>query len=377
MPARGNEAPVAGAPDICVTPLAELILARIACGGGATRAEIIRELGPLTLHRLSPAEWRSSVEQGLQGLSSAGLATETRSRFHVTDGGSAHAAAWLDWGAASLEDWPEIRDAALVGKALGLSGIPATRKKTLARPEGLRTIILQKTYGLAGKKNIAPAKLRAQLALVALERAFGNKIKAGFRKGAGLPSHAARTLAGQLANPAREFATDAKLIAQLAAEAVGAMQPDADALRQAILRRFVSGLIEASPSQAASLPTTSPSTKLSPPANDRAPPSKGPPPRPGLEDFAAAVKHIGARAAEGWPGNRRAFISSIWDGLRTEKESWGLSEIEFKCMLTEAHKRGALMLANADLRNKDQRTEIERSATPDRNTVWHYVRIED
>jgi hypothetical protein len=51
-----------------------------------------------------------------------------------------------------------------------------------------------------------------------------------------------------------------------------------------------------------------------------------------------------------------------------------LSEIEFKSMLIEAHRRGALMLANADLRNKDQRHEIERSATPDRNTVWHYVR---
>jgi hypothetical protein len=30
----------------------------------------------------------------------------------------------------------------------------------------------------------------------------------------------------------------------------------------------------------------------------------------------------------------------------------------------------------ADLKNLN-RQEIERSATPDRNTIWHYVRIED
>jgi hypothetical protein len=29
------------------------------------------------------------------------------------------------------------------------------------------------------------------------------------------------------------------------------------------------------------------------------------------------------------------------------------------------------------LRSKDQRQEIERSATPDRNTIWHYVRVEE
>ena len=109
-------------------------------------------------------------------------------------------------------------------------------------------------------------------------------------------------------------------------------------------------------------------------ANDRKP-ANGPPPRPGLEDFSAAVKRAAAKSAHGWPA--KAFISRVWDAIRVEHEIWALSEIEFKSMLIEAHRRGALALANADLRSKDLRDDIERSATPDRNTVWHYVRIEE
>ena len=269
---------------------------------------------------------------------------------------------------------------ALVAKALGLGREQASRKKSLARPEGLRTAILQTTYGLKGKKNIPDAKLRAQLALVALERAFGNKIKAGFAKGAGLPSKAARTLAGQLAASPREFATDAKLIAQLAADAIGAAQTDPDIVRLTLLRRMMTQLIDAQPkaenraTRPASAQSIQPTRLVDRVANDRKP-ANGPPPRPGLEDFSAAVKRAAAKSAHGWPA--KAFISRVWDAIRVEHEIWALSEIEFKSMLIEAHRRGALALANADLRSKDLRDDIERSATPDRNTVWHYVRIEE
>ena len=58
--------------------------------------------------------------------------------------------------------------------------------------------------------------------------------------------------------------------------------------------------------------------------------------------------------AEGWPGNRKAFISQVWDAIRTSHPEWGLSEIEFKCMLAEAHRAGQLVLADADLKDKQQ-----------------------
>lgn len=382
MPARAGEAAIEPARDAAVGPIETLMLARIACEGGATRGEIARDLGPLLQHKLSPAEVRAATEAGVGFLRHAGLAAEARGRLTPTEAGRAAALAFTGAGAAPSATWEAVRDVALVAKALGLGNETAARKKALARPEGLRALILQRTYGLKGGKNVPDAKLRAQLALVALERAFGNKVKAGFTKASGLPSKAARTLAGQLALSPRDFPTDAKLIAQLAADAVGAVQTDPEALRLALLRRFVTTLLEAAPavrSAVRSEPVPSrPSARLiDRAANDATPKAKGPPPRPGLDDFAAAVRHAAGRSAQGWSGNRKAFISQVWDAIRVEHEIWALSEIEFKGMLIEAHRRGAIALANADLRNKDLRQEIERSATPDRNTIWHYVRIEE
>jgi len=382
MPARAGEAVIETARDASVGPIANLVLARIACEGGATRAEIARDLVPILQHRLSPAESRAAIESAIATLVGAGLAGETRGRFSAAEAGRRQAQAFLETAGPGPASWEVVRDIALVAKALGLGGEPAARKTALARPQGLRTAILQTTYGLGRKKNTPDAKLRAQLALVALERAFGNTIKAGFAKGSGLPSKAARTLAGQLAAAPREFATDAKLIAQLAADAVGAAQADPDVVRTALLRRLVATLLDAAPpAQRTAKPVVAtparPARLVETAANDKTPKASGPAPRPGLADFAASVRRVAGRSAQGWPGNRKAFISQVWEAIRVENEIWGLSEIEFKCMLTEAHRRGAIQLANADLKNRDLRHEIERSATPDRNTIWHYVRVED
>jgi hypothetical protein len=371
MPARADEAVIEPARKAVVGPVETLLLARIACEGGATRADLNRDAGPLLQHKLSPAEVRAAIETGTATLVQHSLAAETRGRLTATGDGLAAAAAFTEMGSIPLADWEQVRDLALVAKALGLGKEPASRKKNLSRPEGLRTAILQKAYGLKGKKNIPDAKLRAQLALVALERAFGNNIKAGFAKGSGLPSKAARTLAGQLAVSPRDFPTDAKLIAQLAADAAGAAQTDPDIVRQALLRRLMSTLLDAAP--AVARPAAAPANIVDKAANDTRP-SSGPPPRPGLEDFALAVKRAASKHAQGWP--LKAFISQVWDSIRVEHESWALSEGEFKPMLIEAHRRGAIALVTADLKNQN-RQEIERSATPDRNTVWHYVRIEN
>ncbi len=378
MRAGADEAVIDTARDAAFGPIEKLLLARIACEGGATRGELSRDLAPLVQHKLSPGEIRAAMESGVLAALDLGLATETRGRLSATERGAEAAALFLETGSAAPATWEAVRDIALFAKALDLGSEPLARKKALARPEGLRALILQKTYGLKGKKNIPDAKLRAQLALVALERAFGNKIKTGFTKGSGLPSKAARTLAGQLAVSPREFPSDAKLIAQLAADAVGAAQTDPDVVRLAVLRRLMSQLLDAAqpagrPAKAPPPAAVVPARLVDKPANDTKP-ANGPPPRPGLEEFASAVKRAAGVYAQGWP--RKALISHVWDRVRIEHEIWALSEIEFKSMLTEAHRRGAVALVTADLKNLN-RQEIERSATPDRNTIWHYVRIED
>lgn len=358
-----------------VAPASAILLARIATEGGATRSEIARDLSPLFSHKLSPADWRRAVETRLGHLIAAGFATETRGCLRATEAGEAAAGKFLGRG-QGLPSWPEQRDIFLVAKGLRLDGESPSLIKVLARPEGLRAVIVQKAYGLRLKKNQPPAKIRAQLALIALERAFGNKIKAELGKGSSLSSKAARLLAGQLSRSPRDFGTDARLIAELAAEHVDAPQSDLDALRAAILRNLAgSALAAETGTQAKANPAP---RVLSPAANDTAPSAQSRPPhRPDVREFAREVMHEAKCRAEGWPGNRKAYISHVWQAIRDRRAEWCLSEIEFKCMLAEAHRAGQIVLANADLKDKKNMADIESSATLYKNTVWHFVRVED
>ena len=83
---------------------------------------------------------------------------------------------------------------------------------------------------------LSPADLRAELAIVALERAFGNKIKTGLGKGAGLPAKPGRLLAGQLFKQPREIASDGKLIVAARLRDPGAREHTLEALELAVLR---------------------------------------------------------------------------------------------------------------------------------------------
>ncbi|MEQ1713218.1 MAG: hypothetical protein ABL908_17715, partial [Hyphomicrobium sp.] len=330
-------------------------------------------------------------------LLSTGLAAEVRGRLTLTDAGAEAMRGAFGHRGALPASWSDLRDQRLVARALGLEGESAAKLKSLATPDGLRAIILQKAFGLPLKGNQTANRLRVELAVVALERAFGNKIKGGLGASGGFTAKAGRLLAGQLSARPRDFGSDGRLIAELAAEQVGAPQSDADAVRLALLRRWVSTLL---PSNAAS-PTTpaapvaatavlhraeraghvrdAPAGSAPTPANDAGPAVATPQQmqRPGLEDFAAAVKTVAGTVAEGWPGNRKAFISRVWQAIRVAWPQWQLSEIEFKCMLAEAHRAGQIVLANADLKDKKSIAEIDASAIAYKNTVWHYVRVED
>ncbi|WP_295555718.1 hypothetical protein [uncultured Hyphomicrobium sp.] len=386
MSALGSGAPLAGPRRKGASATGHLILVRVAAAGGATRAEVATDLAPLFTHKLSPADWRRLAEKEIGLLIAGGLAVETKSRLAPTDTGASATARYLGLKSWEPRPWPELRDVALIAKGLGLEKETAARLKPLARVEGLRTLIVQKAFGLSVKKNAPPTKLRAQLAVVALERAFGNRIKAGFGKGSALSAKAGRLLAGQLSQNPRAFATDAKLVSELASECAGAADSTLEALRTGILRGLGARALEASEGTPAETeaPAVMPvrvatPVQLQPAANDQAPTAASPPKslRPDLAEFARAVKSAAATRAEGWAGSRKAFISHVWEAIRAGQPSWQVSEIEFKCMLAEAHRLGALVLANADLKDKKSMADIESSAVPYKNTVWHFVRVDE
>jgi len=338
----------------------DLLLARIACAGGATRPQLVRDLGPLFANKLSPAEWRSRIESALIRLADESHVRELRGRYRASEDGAMAVARFLGEKESHARAWSEQRDLWLVAKALGADASKPSLRKALTRPEGLSALIVQKAFGLTLREALSPSKLRTALALVALERRAESS-KAS--KKAGSPSaDEGRKLAAQLLRSPREVPTDVRLIAALSAEQVGAARPEIEMLRLGLLRRL------ASPGEEV----------------HQAPPPKRPPPisaktvqRPGLAQFSAGVLNAARFHAEGWPGNRKAFISQVWEAIRTSHPEWGLSEIEFKDMLAGAHRAGQLVLASADLKNKRDIKEFEDSAILYKNTVWHFVRVED
>ncbi len=374
--------------------LQDLVLVRLAAKGGATRAETIRDLSFFVQHRLSPGEWRQAAEAALAALLARGFAQEKRGRFSATDKGLKRAENYLMLRkTATLGPWPEVRDTQLIARALGLEGESTPKLKALGTPEGLRALVVQQAFGLPRRLKTTPSRLRGDLALIALERAFGNKIKSGLGSGTALSAKAGRALAAQLSRRPREFGSDSRLIAALAAEQVNAAQPTLDVLRAAIMKRYVSEMLDGAVTHSAAVPAQElrpqpastgrvpVSRPMSPPAaaNDAAPAS-GPPPtvRPDLDEFAAEVQRFAAPVSEGWPGSRKAFISQVWSSIRDGRPEWGVRDIGvFKGMLVEAHRAGRLDLVTADLKNKSNIKDIQDSAISYKNTVWHFVRVKD
>ncbi len=369
--------------------LAGLILLRFSLPGGVTRAELARDLRTMTLPDLAPAAWRRATDSEIAELARLGFVEEARARFKATQAGVDHAAGGLGITIGPKTTWGDLRDGPLTARALGLDSSDKAIAKALANPDNLRGLIVQRAFGLGDTKVVSLSKLRAALAVRALERAFGNQIKSGLGSGGGLAAKPSRLLAGQLLKSPRDYTSDGRLIAALAAEHLGTPNSEAETLRASLLRRAFLEHVEAdkAPRPVPASAASSATEKTQPPnppakaviANDRGIANERPLPaaRPDLPGFIKHVQAAAARRAEGWPGNRKAFISHVWQEIKSNHHAWALSEIEFKGMLAEAHRTGGLVLANADLKDKKHIQEFENSAIQYKNTVWHFVRVEE
>jgi len=367
----------------------DLVLLRISTGS-ATRADLQRDVAPLLAPRIPGAEFRRSAELAISTLTGTQLVTEAKGRLTASGKGLQVAEALLAPSKTPCTTWRDVRTA-LVMRAVQAGDTPAIRK-ALQRAEGLAALALQHHFGKSTARVQSPADLRSDLAIIALERAFGNKIKTGFKKGAGLPAKPGRVLAGQLFKQPREIASDGKLILHLACEVAGSRDHSLDALELAVLRGLAipkeTDEAPSPPTQRAprsepaqrTLPLPSPAPK---PANDRLPISEIAPPRlrapspPDMAEFCRAVIDAARPVSEGWPGNRKAFISLVWKAIRNARPDWGLSEIAFKGMLAEAHRSGRIELATADLKDGRDLQSLEDSKILYKNTVWHFVRVQD
>ncbi len=359
--------------------IADLVLLRVAAGG-ASRAELQRDLAPLVAPKTPGTLFRQTAEIAIGTHGDQQLLIDVRGRLSATAAGLRAADALLVTGQTRERGWTAVRDA-LVAQSLGRPAQGSAGAKALERAESLSGLVLQQHFKLPSLRPLSTTDLRAALAVVALERAFGNKIKTGLAKGSGLPGKTGRLLAGQLFKPPRELATDGKLVLALAADVSGASDTTLDALKLALLRRLTQ-MPDAGPMAQALRPPRARTPQWAP-DNDAAPlaPQNRPitrtPVRPDMLEFAGAVVDAARPISEGWPGNRKAFISRTWRAIRSTRPEWELTEIAFKSMLAEAHRSGQLMLTTADLKDRCDLKELEDSKILYKNTVWHFVRVED
>lgn len=355
--------------------LRAVVLVRVAsAAGGVAWPEIADDLAPLTSHRLASARWRALLEGEIDALAAADLIGVTGGRIEPSEAGIARAAIFLGLRGSLPRSWGDVLEVRLVAKALGLERESGKRLNALATPDGLRAAIVQKAFGLKIKGAATPSRLRSGLAAVALARAFGSQFKAELAGKTGFSAKAGRLLAAQLARKPRDFGTDSRLVAALAAEQAGATSTGLAALRLAVLRRYLDGA-----EKPAALPLRRPAAKAPAPRPRLVEPAPPPPPatgRPDLTGFAHQVRQLAGHKAQGWPGNRKAYISHVWHTVREARPEWGLSEIEFKCMLTEAHRAGSLALANADLKDDGSIKDVQESAVVYKNAVFHFIRVD-
>lgn len=339
----------AGAPR--QSSLADIALLRLLAAGpsGLTRAGLSRDLHPLIAHRLSPAEWRESLNQILEAGVTGDAIEKRRARFRLTDRGRAVCVRFNGGPLPRGAGWPELRNSVLVAKALGAAPPRIGRRAgRLATAPGLRLAIIERSLHLDAGSLVDAAAARRAMASKALEP----ELSARRRGTLGVVEQ--RRLAARLIG-ARTSNSDAELVSLAAAGVVGSAQPDVAALRLALLRQFVVGVIRSKDSDQ----------------------RRRQPPAPDLVTFARAILDDAAKVARGMPGNRKAFVSHVYGAIGATANRWGLDEVRFKALLAEAHRAGLIALTNADLRDRSTMADIQASAVTHQNTVWHLIRLED
>ena len=376
--ATSKQARAAGADAAAALTIDDLVLIRIAAAP-ATRAELQRDLAGLVAPKITGTVFRRSAELAIGAYAGQQLISEQRGRLTATAAGHRIAEDHISPFRITDGGWEGVRST-LVTRAIGLKAVSPNVAKALTRAEGLAALVLQQHFGLPTSKVLSPTNLRSELAVVALEKAFGNKIKTGLGNGSGLPGKAGRVLAGQLFKTPRELVSDGKLVLELAAEIAGTSDHSLDGLRLALLRRLTVAPAAEPVAKTIDRRALGPSPT---PDNDQSPLIANPAiaprvaVRPDMEEFSGAVVSAARPISEGWPGNRKAFISLVWKAIRSTHPEWELSEIAFKSMLAEAHRSGHVVLTGADLKDKCDLRALEDSKILYKNTVWHFVRVED
>lgn len=351
---------------------------------GASRSEFLKPLLALAPTALTPVAWREELD-GVVGRLIGDGTLDDRHRLVEPD----RLARLI--GEHSVKSWRQLADKVLPALALGVAPDDRKAHERLAGRDAWTAAIAARVLGLweAGPPPSLPVVCDAfawrSLGLPGKPKRCPPEIRAHFVQ---------QRLGSDIASPASQ-------IYLLAAQAVGVVRSDLKALLPGLIRMWLrgdgqlSGRADAARSRAATRPIIKPRVEV---ANGHVDPASVAEVRPSVDfaevpastafpralsvdlaevppsgDFAAEVRDVARAAREGVFGERRVFISSVWDQLRHQPRWSSLGLDDFKLRLLRAHRAGELQLARADLATALDPDLVATSETRTDGASFHFI----
>jgi len=281
--------------------LEALVVARaFASKNALSLAELVQPLDRFAPPELTQAAWRDQL---------AAVTGELRARGVLEAGHRLPDAEELARriGHHTARTWPQLAERVLPALPLGIAADDGKRQSRLAGRDAWAAAIVGRSLGLwldgppPSLASVCDALIWRELGLPGKPKRCPPEIRALFVQ---------RRLASEPGPPER-------LVRVLAAREVGAPRPELRALRDALVRCW---LAERTLGAAGVGPS-----------------------------FADAVLVAAGAAREGRFGDRKVFVSAVWDELHKQPPWAALALDDFKARLVAAHRAGELTLARADL----------------------------
>lgn len=336
-------------------------------------AELAGELARYAPSRLAAAQWSELVTACLHGLDARGLAAPDRRSERTAE-------LKRRTGAHAVQRWQQWSERILPGLALGVRADDAKAHKRLGDRDDWSAAIVARSLRMWSKGSPpSPAALCDALIWQTLGLSSAPK-----RCPVELRAHYLRS------HIDIEGGRPDLMLRQLAAKSIGAPRVELKALRESLIRMWLSGAElgagAAVPEPVRDAAPASPQTPAPERSATVAPPVGGPTSAPASPRAAEpgaptgdapslvdAVRDAADRARDGVFGDRKVFISSVWRALRT-LPSWSELDLdEFKARLVLAHRRRELVLARADLVAAMDPALVAASETRTDGATFHFI----
>lgn len=296
-----------------------LVIARAhALRGAATNAELVTALARYCPSDTMPAAWAGTLTGVVERLRDVTL--DAANRLVDAD------ALTRRIGRHAVASWQQLADRVLPALALGVAPADDKVLKKLSSRDAWAAAIVGRARGIwldgppPSLAAVCDANAWTSLGL------------------AGRPKRLPAEVRGLFLS--RELGTDPaapdRLLRQLAAKLLEVPRADARSLRDGLVRFWLAGRALA--------------------------------PR-----FAADVQAVARAVRDGVFGDRKVYISSVWDQLRREPAWSEISLHDFKLRLLSAHRAGDLVLARADLVAAMNPTLLAASETVVDGATFHFI----